>query len=197
MQAKLDWNDTIPLQLQQDWLQCRSSLYNLERFRIERCIKPDEFGRTLSSQLHCFADASQAGYVAVVYLRQVDDQGHILCAFLLGKARVSPLKSVTIPRMELTAATIAVRLFLTVKTELNSDVDSVTFWTDSTTVLRYIRNKTSRYHTYVANRVGYVFENSDEKQWKYVKSSLNPADDAARGITVAKYLNESRYRAFH
>ena len=64
----------------------------------------------------------------------------------------------------MTAATIAVRLFLTVKTELNSDVDSVTFWTDSTTVLRYIRNKTSRYHTYVANRVGYILENSDEKQ---------------------------------
>ena len=85
---KLDWDDIIPLQLQQDWLQWRSSLYNLERFRTERCMKPDIFGRTLSSQLHCFADASQAGYGAVVYLRRVDDQGRIHCAFLLGSVSV-------------------------------------------------------------------------------------------------------------
>ena len=189
----LGWDDVIPINLQQRWLQWHSSLYNLQRFSVQRCMNPNKIGRALSTQVHHFADASQSGYGAVSYLRQVDEGGTVHCSFLIGKARVAPIKSVTIPRMELTAATLAVRLDLTVKEELKTDVDSTTFWTDSTTVLRYIRNKTSRYHTYVANRVGFILENSEDKQWKYVNSRANPADEGSRSITVDKFLNESRW----
>ena len=189
----LGWDDVIPKYLQQKWLQWHLSLQDLERFKVERCMKPVNFGRVVSSQLHHFADASQSGYGAVSYLRQVDDTNRIHCAFLFGKARVAPLKSVTIPRMELTAATLAVRLDLTMKEELKFHIDSTTFWTDSTTVLRYIMNKTSRYHTFVANRVGFIHEHTDEEQWKYINTKLNPADEASRSITVEKFLNESRW----
>ncbi|XP_043212074.1 uncharacterized protein LOC122376326 [Amphibalanus amphitrite] len=189
----LGWDDIIPMPLQQKWLRWHSSLCQLELFSVERCMKPGDFGRVLSTQIHHFADASQAGYGAVSYLRQVDDNGKIHCSFLIGKARVAPLKSVTIPRMELTAATLAVRLDLVVKEELQTVVDSTVFWTDSTTVLRYIKNKTSRFHIYVANRIGYILEHSDENQWKYVTSKVNPADEASRSTTVEKFLNESMW----
>ena len=70
-----------------------------------------------------------------------NEQGEIHCSFVIGKARVAPVKTITIPRLELAAATAAVRLGAVVKRELEIPVDDVTFWADSTTVLRYINNK--------------------------------------------------------
>ena len=64
-----------------------------------------------------------------------DGEGRTHCSFLVGKARVAPLKTVTIPRLELTAATVAVRLDAQIKRELEIEVDSSVFWTDSTVVL--------------------------------------------------------------
>ena len=56
----------------------------------------------------------------------------------MSKSRVAPLKKVTIPRMELTAATVAVRVDHMIKRELAIEVDDTYFWTDSTSVLWYI-----------------------------------------------------------
>lgn len=63
-------------------------------------------------------------------------------AFLLGKARVAPLKQTTIPRLELTAAVLAVRVDKMLRKELQPMLEKSVFWTDSTTVLKYIANET-------------------------------------------------------
>ena len=76
---------------------------------MSRCYKPVEFGEIKSAQLHHFADASERGYGTVSYLRQENFDGAVHCSFVIGKSRVAPLKQTTIPRLELTAATVAVR----------------------------------------------------------------------------------------
>lgn len=73
-------------------------------------MKPQGFGKIMSVQLHHFSDASQQGYGVVSYLRFLDDKGAIHCTFMMGKARTAPLKTVTIPRLELSAALVASRL---------------------------------------------------------------------------------------
>lgn len=82
------------------------------------------------------------------------DQAH--CAFVMGKARVAPLKPATIPRMELTAATMASRMDTIWRKELQMELADSMFWTDSTSVLKYINNKTTRFRTFVANRVSEI-----------------------------------------
>ena len=82
----------------------------LSDVKVPRCVKPQHFSKVDSIQLHYFSDASEEGYGAVSYLRMADSQGNIACNILLGKARVAPLKTVTMPRLELTAATVAVKL---------------------------------------------------------------------------------------
>jgi hypothetical protein len=72
---------------------------------------------------------------------------------VLGKSRVAPLKSVTIPRMELTAATSLVRLCGMITREIEYSIDDIFYWTDSMSVLRYIMNTKTRFHTFVANRL--------------------------------------------
>lgn len=83
-------------------------LDQLNAFEVPRCVKPVDFGKVARAQLHHFADASEAGYGTVTYLSMLNQQHHIRVSFLLGKAWVTPLKAIIIPRLELTAAVLAV-----------------------------------------------------------------------------------------
>jgi hypothetical protein len=74
--------------------------------------------------------------------------------------------------------------------ELDIEIHSVTFYTDSKVVLGYIKNDIRRFHVYVANRVQAIRDVSEPGQWEYIDTSTNPADLATRGITV-KALQES------
>ena len=102
----------------------------------------------------------------------------------MAKSRVAPLKSVTIPRLELTAATISVKVAAMLKDELDMETTESTFWTDSQIVLGYIANETKRFRTFVANRVKMIHDNSSKDQWKFVGTDDNPADFASRGLSI-------------
>ena len=142
----------------------------------------ERFWRAQFRQLHHFSDASEEGYGAVSYLCLTDALGNIACSILLGKARVAPLKTVTEPRLELTAATVAVKLHKQIKEELTLPIHEVTFSTDSTIVLQYINNSHTRFQTFVSNRLATIHDISTPSQWRHVSSDLNPADYASRGF---------------
>ena len=107
---KIDWDDEISDAYRHRWEEWRRCLPLLEKFSIDRCLKPDNFGKVVSQQTHSFSDASSTGYGQVSYLRQENDKGEIHCSFLMGKARLAPIKQITIPRLELTAAVLSVRV---------------------------------------------------------------------------------------
>ena len=151
--TKLDWDDEIDDEFRVRWENWRSQLSALEHFSMDRCVKPDNFGSVISRQIHHFSEASAIGYGQVTYLRVENDKGNIHCSFLMGKSRLAAIKAMTIPRLELTAATISVRIGGMVSRELDDPVDSETYWTDSTAVLKYIQNEAKRFHVFVANRV--------------------------------------------
>jgi len=49
-------------------------------------------------------------------------------------------------------------------------------------VLKYIANDVRRFVTFVANRVAVIREESEPSQWRHIRSEMNPADYASRGI---------------
>jgi len=115
----------------------------------------------------------------------------------MGKARVRPFKSaVTVPKLELTAATLATKINKVVVKELEGrlKIDSVRYWTDSMIVLKYIANETRRFVTFVANRVAAIRQESEPKQWRHVQSELNPADYASRGIMPSETRKLERWQ---
>ena len=122
------------------WLEGFPVLNSIE---IRRCFKSPEFGRTISMQIHHFADASSYGYGACSYLRLVDHSGSICLPFFMGKSRLASIKSVSIPRLELTAAVLAARLDELAKRELKIPLDSF-FRVDSTAVFYCIKNITKK-----------------------------------------------------
>ena len=160
---------------------------------MERCLKPANFGTVVSRQIHNFSDASSTGYGQVTYLRIENEKGDIHCAFLLGKARVAPVKTMTIPRLELTAATVSVRVGEMIAKELDEPAESKTYWTDSTTVLKYIRNNKKRFHVFVANRVQTIRDETNSNQWRYVGTDINPADDSSRGLKGHELSKQHRW----
>ena len=102
-------------------------------------------------ELHHFSDASTEGYGQCSYLRLVDKSEEVSCSLVMGKARVTPLKPITIPRLELTAAVVSVKVSDMLSRELKYGELEEVFWTDSKVVQAYIQNDVRRFHTFVAN----------------------------------------------
>lgn len=186
------WDDVIPGDLEQQWTSWLKDLEKVKSFKVSRCIKPPGFGQHTCATLHHFSDASEHGFGTVTYLRLQNDTS-IHVAFVLGKARVTPLKQITIPRLELTAAVLAVRVDQMLKAELQLTLEPSRFWTDSMSVIKYIKNEDKRFHTFVANRVSTIREVTEVSQWGYINTKDNPADDASRGLKAEELLADNRW----
>ena len=107
----------------------------------------------------------------------------------MGKARATPLKPVTIPQLELTAALLSVRISASLREELEYDQIMEVFYTDSQVVLSYIKNDARRFHVFVTNRVQQIRDNSTPDQWKYIETNENPADESSRGLSPQDLIN--------
>ena len=87
---------------------------------------------------------------------------------MAGKTRLAPLKSITIPRLELSAAIEAVKLDCVIKRELDEPLMESTFWTESQITLAYIQNDSKRFKVFVANRVATLRRHSVPDQWHHI-----------------------------
>ena len=180
----LGWDETIPDNIQRQWTKWERQLKELEGLSVDRCFKPANFGKIVDCSLHHFADACEYAYGQASYLRIVDETGRIHCCLVIGKSRVAPLKYITMPRMELVAATLSVKISALLKRELQMNCDKEIFWTDSEVTLGYIRNESERLKISVANRIELIREHSEAEQWHYVNTKENPADYVSRGISM-------------
>lgn len=142
-----------------DQVDCRSPA---DDFKVPRCIKPSNFGSYKQAQLHHFSDVSEQAYGSVSYLRFVNEENTVHVALMTGKARVAPLKKMTIPRMELAAAVLATTVDKVLRSELQLQLQGSMFWTDSQSVLKYIANEHTRFHTFVSNRIRAIREATEE-----------------------------------
>ena len=109
----------------------RNELLTFDQLTVPRCFKPSDFGCSTSVELHYFSDASTQGYGQCSYLRLKDHEGHLHCSFVMSKAGVTPLKPVTVPRLELTAAAVSVRTGSQLQRELDYEEITDVFWTEN------------------------------------------------------------------
>ena len=126
----------------EEWNIWKRELQLLEGLEMNRCFKPSKFGKVIDCSLYHFSDGSQDGYWQVSYMRLVDQKGMIHCSLVRAKSRVIPTKSVSIPRLELTAAALSITVSAMLRKELtiHSKIKEY-FWTNSQVVLSYINLK--------------------------------------------------------
>ena len=139
-----------------------------------------------------FRDSSQEVFGAVAFHRDrvtTSSGPQTELAFVLGKARVAPMKVMTIPKLELQAALLAARLKQDICRALLVLVNKVFMWTDTTTVLQSLHS-TSKQPIFIANRVCEILEHISVDEWNHVASSDNPADAGTHRMP-AEFLQSS------
>jgi hypothetical protein len=142
----------------------------------------------VSVEIHCFSDASMKAYGACLYLRSCDASGNIIVRLLASRSKVAPLKTQSLPRLELCGALLATELCKRVCEAIRFN-SQIYFWTDSTCVLWWIAATPATWTTFVANRVAKIQCLSDKCYWKHIKGSENPADLISRGLNASSIIN--------
>ncbi|XP_052759354.1 uncharacterized protein LOC128202583 [Galleria mellonella] len=184
---KFDWDAQPPHHIIAAWRQFCLELPSLNRLRI-----PRHLGVVEDCQLNIlgFADASERAYGGVVYLHiRVDNKYFVqlLCA----KSKVSPVKIVSIARLELCAAVLLAKLLRKVADTIapRYPVNKIYAFSDSKVALCWIHSSPHRWQTFVANRVVQIIDNVPADCFYHVAGSDNPADCLSRGLTPDKLVN--------
>ena len=183
----VDWDDAVPKNIQDVWMRWRSELQLLSLKHILRYYFPKDV-ELRSVQVHGFSDASELAYAGVVYLRITDSAGNVHTSLVTSKTKVSPIKRLSIPRLELCGAQILARLLQHVKNVLQVSLTDVFAWTDSTVVLSWLTGNPRRFKTYVGNRVSLIVDCIPPVRWNHVVGTENPADCASHGIFPSELL---------
>ena len=131
-----NWDNTLPIEMMNRFKVWNSDLPKLCNLTIPRSFFSGAFDQL---ELHVFGDSSQDVFSSVAFLRakvksRKSERTEI--AFVLGKARVAPMKCLTVPKLELQAALLAKRLKVDITKALTIPLSRVFMWTDSTTVLQ-------------------------------------------------------------
>jgi hypothetical protein len=105
-----DWDCPLPDELSLLLGKWRTDLHHLKDLEIRRCFIPEDFGEIVSVELHHFSNVSVNGYGQCSYIRLLDNEERVHCSLIMAKSRVTPIKQVTISRLELTAALVSVRI---------------------------------------------------------------------------------------
>lgn len=155
----------------------------LSEIKVKRCIKHKGFGHLIYAQLHHCLDAREDVQGAVLFHRN-----DIHVAFLMGKARVTPLKTVTISCLELTAAVLAVRVNLMLKAELKIQLQESVFCAE-----KYKEREQA--FPYVCGQqclIRAIRGATRASQWRYVSSRENPVD-ASGEVRVGDFMHDNRW----
>ena len=176
-QHKVGWDEPLNDDLAKNWIAIANDLKQAAEYSVKRCyfITPPT-----QPTIHCFADASQKAYGAIIFIA---DNNQI--SFVLAKTRVAPLKQLTLPCLELMAALVATRLTHFVVTHLSIQDPPIFIWSDSQIVLHWV-SSTKQLPTFVQNRVREIQTNLPNANWKMgvVEDLLTGGDNIVRAVTL-------------
>ncbi|XP_065370748.1 uncharacterized protein LOC135962783 [Calliphora vicina] len=176
-----EWDGILSDSSSLKWRQFLQDYVFINNIMISRWVG---FKPTVNLEFHGFSDASEKAYGACVYVRIQDENSLIQTHLLLAKSKVAPLKTISLPRLELCGALLLSDLLDTIKKNLKFDGTNTKFymWTDSKIVLAWLQKPPNSWTTFVANRVSKIVEKTSKDCWRHVASSYNPADLLSRGV---------------
>ncbi|KMQ82299.1 hypothetical protein RF55_23465, partial [Lasius niger] len=152
--SKCEWDEPVPPSLFNIWKTYHEDFPDIEKINIPRWIQHGH--HSFEQELHGFADASTKAYAAVVYSRVVAMDGTVTVTILAAKSKVAPLKTMSVPRLELSAAQLLARLLQFVCLSMEIKKPSIQCWTDSTITLAWLNRPSYHWKTFVANRVAEI-----------------------------------------
>ena len=183
----LGWDDPVPTIIKKEWNWWAKELPEFATFPISRPYY-HVMKSVNSRELHGFADASRLGYACAVYIRVVYTDGTISTALVYSKTKVAPLKSITIPKLELSGALLLARTLTHVAELLELSVTEAHVWTDSAIVLHWLQTTPGKLKTFESNKVIQIVSLLPCTRWHHVPSKANPADFASRSVAPSRLI---------
>ena len=173
---KVDWDDNLSTEFVKLWEDLFKDLGECYEISIPRQLTfcPNNIS------LHLFSDASNKAYGCVAYIVS-EGNSNLLAA----KARVAPLKNLSVPKLELTAALLSAKLgkFI-LETYKTLEYNEIYVWIDSKVTISWlISNKPLQ--VYVRNRVDEIHSLLPDAIFSYVNTKENPSDLLSRGISAS------------
>ncbi|UYV68153.1 hypothetical protein LAZ67_5003210 [Cordylochernes scorpioides] len=185
---KTSWDEPIESDIKSNWNKFQTQLSCLKEIKIPRYLNSSS-SEIEELQLHGFCDASLNAYSAVFYLKTRFKIQKIKINLITSKTKVAPLKTITIPRLELSAALLLAQLNQVILESFPFQPDKTFLWTDSQICIDWIRSDASRWKAFVSNRVSSIQNLTQITDWFHVSSQDNPADCASRGIMPQDLVN--------
>ncbi|XP_071652822.1 uncharacterized protein [Temnothorax longispinosus] len=179
--SKIKWDDEVCDEIRNKFKKWLKGLIRLDEIRFPRWAF-DAPVRDTSITFHVFCDASKKAYAAVIFAR-VECDSQVNVSFVSAKARVAPVTTMTINRLELLATCMGVRLARSTVDSLKMTDKEITYWSDSSTVLFWIQ-RNCPWASFVDNRVKEIRNMSNSQSWRHIPGELNPADLPSRGCTL-------------
>ena len=106
----------------------------LNRTLNRSCHSPES-----ENEIRVFVDASAVAVAAVAYLKTIPNLAtDVETCYVIGKCKVAPIKQISIPKLELEAAVIGVRILSTIIKESSFHITRSTLRTDSQVVLDWL-----------------------------------------------------------
>ena len=173
------WDEPLSPELSEAASSYSRMLSTIHILHIPRCVRGplDVAGW----EILCFVDASSHTMAGCLYQRTLYANGTYISCIICSKLRmVSIKKQESIPRAETQAGVIGVNLAFDLARAYRIDMEKITFFSDSTTLLWWLR-MLKPLSIYVANRVYQILDRSSITQWKHVRTHENPADIPTRG----------------
>lgn len=190
----LDWNDIVPNVIKEEWLILYNDLTTENAIQLPRWLGySTQNSKTV--ELHVFCDASKAAYASAAYLRVQNNENEFVCNLIAAKTKVSPLKAITIPRLELCGALLASKLIKIITSALKLPNLKTYAWTDSTIVLAWLADNPKRRNAFVANRIEQIQANTATTKWYHIPTKENASDVASRGVGLNNLQNDTLW--FH
>ncbi|XP_043483451.1 uncharacterized protein LOC122511943 [Leptopilina heterotoma] len=183
---QIEWDQQIPPDLSTTWCDYYKALPKLNELIIPRNINPRN--ESESFDIIGFSDFSEKALGACLYAVSKDEDQTMSSQLICSKSKVAPVKAVSLPRLELMAASLLAELVYLVRKTYEEKIREITLFSDSTITLGWIKSKPNDLKTFVANRVTKIQELTNSATWRHTPSLSNPADMLSRGIAVQDIL---------
>ena len=190
-QSQTDWDESVPQYIHTAWFNLKNRLPALNEIKFPRKVVIKESVRI---EIHGFCDASEKAYGGCIYFRSIDKDGKILTALLCSKNRVAPLKTISLPKLELCAALLLARLIQTVLDATTLEFNDIVLWSDSSITLQWISMHPHKLKTFVAKRASEIREITSTMHWRHVPTQDNPADILSRGLSPVDLIKNDTWQ---
>ena len=179
--TNVSWNDPLGEEFLCSWAELHKEFRALSKISVPRKVAT----QGVCYVLHIFCDSSTKAYGCAAYL-----VGNGESNLIMAKAKVAPLKTKTLPQLELTAIWLGTKLADYIHKVLSDiDISRTVIWSDNEAAIQWVRNDNSKI-IYVKNRVAEIRETSVKFQIFHVSSGENPADLVTRGVKVEDLVSD-------